>query len=266
MRHRWISPQFITTNRIDRVARSTARSARWAPGSSRRSASRRRPPTWSGSTDRRGCASPRSAAARPASARGTSTPPPTTSTSTASGPTASSTAARSAPCRAQYSAGIIALRPSGTGTIQGYSGLDDIRDRYDEWIIDAHLPDPGTADPAGRGRLHGQRLGPDEAPRLRRPPRDARRRRDAPCTSMRADPVTTTEPCDGCSSTHLLGPQRFLTTAGAVVRSLDVEGPVATITAGWEERESDDGELDAVMDGRSAEPAPVRPHDGRPRT
>jgi peptidase E len=53
------------------------------------------------------------------------------------------------------------------------------------------------------------------------------------------------------SSTHLLGPQRFLTTAGAVVRSLDVDGPVATITAGWEERESDDGELDTVMDGRS---------------
>jgi len=53
------------------------------------------------------------------------------------------------------------------------------------------------------------------------------------------------------SSTHLLGPQRFLTTAGAVVRSLDIEGPVATITAGWEERESDDGELDTVLDGRS---------------
>src|SRR4029079_406320 len=55
----------------------------------------------------------------------------------------------------------------------------------------------------------------------------------------------------GMSSTHLLGPQRFLTTAGAVVRSLDIEGPVATITAGWEERESDDGELDTVLDGRS---------------
>ena len=40
--------------------------------------------------------------------------------------------------------GIIALRPSGDGTIQGYGGLDDIRDRYNEWIIDAHLPDPGT--------------------------------------------------------------------------------------------------------------------------
>jgi len=53
------------------------------------------------------------------------------------------------------------------------------------------------------------------------------------------------------SSTHLLGPQRFLTTAGAVVRALDVEGPVATVTSGWEERESDDGELDSVLEGRS---------------
>lgn len=53
------------------------------------------------------------------------------------------------------------------------------------------------------------------------------------------------------SVTYLLGPQRFLTTAGAVVRSLDTEGPVATIAAGWEEREVDDGELDEVLDGRS---------------
>jgi hypothetical protein len=53
------------------------------------------------------------------------------------------------------------------------------------------------------------------------------------------------------TSTHLLGPQRFLTTAGTVVRGLGVDGPVATITAGWEERESDDAELDSVMDGRS---------------
>ncbi len=51
--------------------------------------------------------------------------------------------------------------------------------------------------------------------------------------------------------TFLLGPQRFLTTAGAVVRSLEVDGPVATITAGWQDRELDDAELDGVLDGRS---------------
>jgi hypothetical protein len=51
--------------------------------------------------------------------------------------------------------------------------------------------------------------------------------------------------------TVLLGPQRFLTTAGTVVRSVAPEGPVATVTAGWEDRESADGELDEVMEGRS---------------
>lgn len=51
--------------------------------------------------------------------------------------------------------------------------------------------------------------------------------------------------------TVLLGPQRFLTTAGAVVRSVAPDGPVATVTAGWEDRESADSELDEVMGRRS---------------
>ncbi len=53
------------------------------------------------------------------------------------------------------------------------------------------------------------------------------------------------------TATILLGPQRFLTTAGAVVRGLETEGPVAAVTAGWRDRESDDGELHEVLDGRS---------------
>jgi hypothetical protein len=36
----------------------------------------------------------------------------------------------------------------------------------------------------------------------------------------------------------------------AVVRSLGLDGPVATITAGWQEREADDGELSRRLDGR----------------
>lgn len=52
-------------------------------------------------------------------------------------------------------------------------------------------------------------------------------------------------------TTVLLGPQRFLTTAGTVVRSLRVDGPVATVTAGWRDREVDDAELHEVMDQRS---------------
>jgi len=49
----------------------------------------------------------------------------------------------------------------------------------------------------------------------------------------------------------LLGPQRFAPTVGAVVRSLEVDGPIATVLAGWQEREPDDAELDGMLDGRS---------------
>lgn len=53
------------------------------------------------------------------------------------------------------------------------------------------------------------------------------------------------------TSLTLLGPQRFNPTMADVVRSLDIEGTVATVTAGWREREPDDDELDALLDGRS---------------
>ena len=49
----------------------------------------------------------------------------------------------------------------------------------------------------------------------------------------------------------LLGPQRFRPSVRNTVRGLAVEGPVATVTAGWREREPDDAELDALLDGRS---------------
>ena len=49
----------------------------------------------------------------------------------------------------------------------------------------------------------------------------------------------------------VLGPQR-LPTLGSVARALDLPAPVATVTAGWEERESDDAELDGLLGGRSA--------------
>jgi hypothetical protein len=48
----------------------------------------------------------------------------------------------------------------------------------------------------------------------------------------------------------LLGPQRR-PTLGPVARSLDLPGPVATVTAGWQEREPDDSELDGLLDRRS---------------
>ncbi len=51
--------------------------------------------------------------------------------------------------------------------------------------------------------------------------------------------------------TALLGPQRFSTTAGTVARSLAPEGRIATITAGWRERESEDAELHEVFEERT---------------
>jgi hypothetical protein len=44
----------------------------------------------------------------------------------------------------RYAAGIIALRPDRDGSIAGYEGLDAIRNAYGQWIIDVHLPSPGT--------------------------------------------------------------------------------------------------------------------------
>jgi formate-dependent phosphoribosylglycinamide formyltransferase (GAR transformylase) len=44
----------------------------------------------------------------------------------------------------RFSAGIIALRPERDGHISGYSGIDPIQEKYGEWVIDAHLPHPGT--------------------------------------------------------------------------------------------------------------------------
>jgi len=43
-----------------------------------------------------------------------------------------------------WSAGIVALRPDQDGQIRGFTGIDDIRARHGEWVIDAHLPEPGS--------------------------------------------------------------------------------------------------------------------------
>ncbi len=49
-----------------------------------------------------------------------------------------------APSR-RYASGIVALRPDRDGRITGYAGVEELRQQYDEWVIDAHLPSPGTA-------------------------------------------------------------------------------------------------------------------------
>lgn len=50
----------------------------------------------------------------------------------------------SSPSR-RYAAGMIALRPSCDGRITGYSGLEAIEQQYGDCIVASHLPTPGTA-------------------------------------------------------------------------------------------------------------------------
>ena len=45
----------------------------------------------------------------------------------------------------RYASGIVALRPDQDGRITGYTGAGEMNQRYGEWVIDAHLPSPGTA-------------------------------------------------------------------------------------------------------------------------
>ncbi len=44
----------------------------------------------------------------------------------------------------RYAAGIIALRPDRDGTISHYDGLDELQRRFGQYVIDTHLPPAGT--------------------------------------------------------------------------------------------------------------------------
>jgi formate-dependent phosphoribosylglycinamide formyltransferase (GAR transformylase) len=48
-----------------------------------------------------------------------------------------------APSR-KYSAGMIALRPDRDGVISHYDGVEQMQQRFAAWILDSHLPPPGT--------------------------------------------------------------------------------------------------------------------------
>ncbi len=50
----------------------------------------------------------------------------------------------SAPSR-RYASGMVALRPDQDGRITGYTGAEEMNQQYGEWVIDASLPSPGTA-------------------------------------------------------------------------------------------------------------------------
>jgi len=45
----------------------------------------------------------------------------------------------------RFAGGMIALRPERDGRISGYEGVEELQRRHGEWIIDSHFPAPGTA-------------------------------------------------------------------------------------------------------------------------
>lgn len=47
------------------------------------------------------------------------------------------------PMKRSYAAGLVALRPDRDGVVTGYNGIDEIQGRYGEWIIDGHFPPVG---------------------------------------------------------------------------------------------------------------------------
>ena len=44
----------------------------------------------------------------------------------------------------EFAAGIITLRPDQDGTISHYEGLEEVQRRYGEWILDHHIPPEGS--------------------------------------------------------------------------------------------------------------------------
>ena len=77
----------------------------------------------------------------------------------------------------RYSAGIVTLRPESDGRIAGYEGLDRVEARFGEWVIDVHLPPPGTPTQPVEAGYMANGVGPHAAPGLRRTAQYARRGR-----------------------------------------------------------------------------------------
>ena len=48
------------------------------------------------------------------------------------------------PLSRRRAAGIVALRPDRDGTISQYEGIEDVQRQFGEWILDMHLPPSGT--------------------------------------------------------------------------------------------------------------------------
>jgi hypothetical protein len=102
-------------------------------------------------------------------------------------------------------------------------------------------------------------MGPDEASRFRRTPADAEhggRNREG-ARPLNATPPNRPTPdaahgsAAGADAPHvtLLGPQRFERTLAEALRTRGLSGPVALVTAGWQERETEDAEIREHLGG-----------------
>ena len=132
--------------------------------------------------------------------------------------------------------------PTSDGPITGYSGIDEIQSPLRRVDHRRPLPARGTRHPAGRGRLHGQRLGADAPPRLRHRCAACSTTSAAPSTCTRASAVDVDDdparapsgsrrpsgpPCARSGST---GRSRWSTPAGRSARATTPSSP-ATSTA-----------------------------------
>ena len=143
MRTRWISPQFVATNRIDEPGYDEVKvmGAQVIAGARHRHLGDphgvvlraqgpellrdRLPP----------------AGRRPV---GQLLRRRTSSTSTANGRSRSATASPTGAPSRRYACGIIALRPDRDGRIAGYEGTEAIFHHYGDLVVGSHFPSPGT--------------------------------------------------------------------------------------------------------------------------
>ena len=259
MRTRWISPQFVTTNRVDAAAGYGER-ARDGPAGHRRARHRHlgdphgvvlRPEGPEVLRDRLPPAGRRRVG--PLLRRQRHRHLPRVGAWRSSHGRAEPAAV--APLRRRASS---RCAPTATAASPGYERRSTRSSRrYGEWIIDAHFPPPGTpTQPVEAGYMANAWVR-HEAPRLRHAPRDARRRRRRPSTSTPADLVAHHRP----ARTAALHDHGRLHAA----HPRCPRGRWRTVTAGWEEREEEDEELDTVLGHRSRQPAPLPPHVRRPR-
>ena len=175
-------------------AGATTSCGRWAGGSSPRSASGRRRRTWSGSSGPKGlkfC----EIGCRPPGVRAWDL--------YAAGndmdiyrewAMASCTAGTGQRRRAASPRASSRCAPIATAASAATTGVDEVERRFGEWIIDAHLPPPGTPTQPVDGRVHGQRVGADAPPRLRRAARACSTRSGARCTSTPRESSTCSGP------------------------------------------------------------------------